>query len=292
MRREVDQSGLVGRRAIGGQGESNKRRIVFDQRQFKAVLTEAHGDAVGGGDGDGVGRTGVEIGLGRGAGQVAGHRIQGQVQAHPGPEHCARIGAELARFHLAGRDFALNRPNPRGVEWLLAVGDMLDDELSHEDRQLFNGTLRDFQAFDSSTLPRGAIHADLFHDNALFVGDELSGIIDFDYACYDSFIFDIAVLLNDWCIDSRTGLRESLVNKILDGYQRQRRLTRAEIAALPLMLRLGALRFWFSRLYDKVHPLSGELTFIKEPGLFRDMLAARSEEAERLQRFFLPHYMG
>ena len=217
------------------------------------------------------------------------HRIQGQVQTHPGPEHCARIGAELARFHLAGQDFELNRANPRGIEWLLAVGDMLEGELSQEDRQLFHGTLRDLQALDNSTLPRGAIHADLFHDNALFAGDDLSGIIDFDYACYDSFIFDIAVLLNDWCIDSGNGLQESLVTAILDGYQQQRGLTRAEITALPLMLRLGALRFWFSRLYDKVYPLSGELTFIKDPGVFRDMLAARSEHTEKLERLFLRH---
>ena len=124
----------------------------------------------------------------------------------------------------------------------------------------------------------GAIHADLFHDNALFTADGLGGILDFDYACNDSFVFDIAVLLNDWCIDGSYRLDTARVQATLDGYRSRRRLDPAEIAALPMMLRLAALRFWLSRLHDREFPLSGELTFIKCPDAFREMHRLRAEQ--------------
>lgn len=216
-------------------------------------------------------------------------RLPGVVVDAPEERHCARVGAELARFHLAGADFERRRDNPRGSEWLLAMSDLLSGSLSQQQRELFENTLDDLQSCDAEALPRGAVHADLFHDNALFVDNELSGIVDFDYACHDSLVFDIAVMINDWCIDSVGELRPPLVDAVLGAYQRHRRLEGEEIAALPLMLRLGALRFWISRLYDKLFPLAGELTFIKNPDRFRDMLVARGRAAAELEALFLPH---
>ncbi|MDH3761040.1 MAG: homoserine kinase [Gammaproteobacteria bacterium] len=219
-------------------------------------------------------------------------RMPGEVEASPDDMHCALVGAELARFHLAGRDFGKIRPNPRGVEWLLAAGDMLETELSRNDRLLIASTLRDFRDFDLNSLAQGAIHADLFHDNALFHNDTLGGIIDFDYACYDCLVLDLAVVLNDWCIDAGGGLQAMRVAAVLDAYQQLRRLDRAELQALPMMLRFAALRFWVSRLYDKTYPLSGELTFVKDPQFFRNLLLLRDRQAGQLQQLFLPHDMG
>lgn len=219
-------------------------------------------------------------------------RLRGKVVAAPGVTHCASVGAEMARFHLAGEDFERARGNPRGGEWLLAMGDLFGETLTPDDYELFEATLRDLDNLDTAALPRGAIHADLFHDNALFVDAELSGIVDFDYACDDSLVLDIAILINDWCIDSTGELSPALVDAVLGAYQQHRRLRREEIAALPLMLRLGALRFWFSRLYDQLFPLAGELTFTKNPDSFRDMLALRSCAPVKLENLFLPHYMG
>ena len=219
------------------------------------------------------------------------HRLPGTVIATPDAQHCAQVGAELARFHLAGKDYDKHRNNPRGVDWLLAVGDMLEDKISVDDQLLFDSTLREYRNFDYAALPRGAIHADLFHDNALFVDGQLSGVIDFDYVCEESFTFDIAVSLNDWCSDSRGRLDEVRVAAMLNAYQAQRRLELEEIEALPLMLRLGALRFWLSRLYDKVFPLHGELTFIKDPAEFRDLLRLRSSQQESLQTLLLQHHL-
>jgi homoserine kinase type II len=205
-------------------------------------------------------------------------RVEGEVQSPPTLEQCALIGAELARFHLAGVDFEQARVNPRGLDWMVAVRDMLAEYLGEEDQQAIEASLRAAQAIDLEALPRGAIHADLFHDNALFHDAELGGILDFDYACSDAFVFDIAVLLNDWCIDAQLQLVGSRVNAVLAAYRQHRELAGIEIEALPLMLRLAALRFWLSRLYDKTFPLSGELTYIKSPDTFRDMHRLRSSQ--------------
>jgi homoserine kinase type II len=206
-------------------------------------------------------------------------RLQGEVVSAPDLAHCASIGTELARFHLVGMDFKEVRPNPRGLDWIVAVRDMLSDNLDKADRQAIDATLTAALGANLEALPRGAIHADLFHDNALFDGETLGGILDFDYACSDSFAFDIAVLLNDWCIDENYQLIALRVNAILGAYQNIRPLETDEITCLPLMLRLGALRFWLSRLYDKTFPLGGELTFIKSPEAFREMHRLRCTQS-------------
>jgi homoserine kinase type II len=218
-------------------------------------------------------------------------RLPGEVVTIPDRHKCSSIGAELARFHLAGREYRGRRDNPRGVEWILAALETLTPGLEKDDLQSITATLDSCREFDLDRLPGGAIHADLFHDNALFVNGELGGILDFDYACNDCFVFDIAVLLNDWCIDSEGQLVEDLVNATISAYQQQRRFETMELDALPLMLRLGALRFWLSRLYDKRFPLSGELTFIKCPEVFRQMHLLRSMPTSEICELLLPHHM-
>ena len=213
-------------------------------------------------------------------------RLPGRVETVPGPGHCALIGAELARFHQAGRDFSGRRPNPRGIDWLVAVRDMLDTHLNVRDQDIFNTALEDYRRLETSRLPSGAIHADLFHDNALFLDTGLGGIVDFDYACDDSLVLDIAVLLNDWCIDSRANLDMDRVTALLGAYRQQRQLDAVELTALPSMLRFSAARFWLSRLQDKIFPPSGELTYTKDPGWFRDLLQLRSDQADELTAYF------
>lgn len=203
-------------------------------------------------------------------------RLPGEVKTAPDLQQCRLIGRELARFHLAGIDFPQSRPNPRGLDWIDAVRDMLSEHLDNSDRQAIEASLRAARECNLEALPRGAIHADLFHDNALFTDTGLGGILDFDYACCDSFVFDIAVLLNDWCIDPDYQLVDTRVEAVIGAYRQTRDLETIEVDALPLMLRLAALRFWLSRLYDQSFPLSGELTFIKNPDTYRDMHRLRS----------------
>ena len=219
------------------------------------------------------------------------HRLLGEVETAPAPRHCASIAAELARFHLAGGDYSGTRANPRGMEWILSALEALGTRFEKQELQNTMATLDKCRKHDLNQLPRGAIHADLFHDNALFLNGELGGILDFDYACDDSFVFDIAVLLNDWCIDSEGRLVSSLVNSAIDAYQQQRRLETMELDALPLMLCLGALRFWLSRLYDQSFPLGGELTFIKCPDVFRHIYQLRTEQTAEIRELLLPHHV-
>jgi len=220
------------------------------------------------------------------------HRVPGSAQTRPDPEHCSMISSELARFHLAGQDYSRIRPNPRGIDWLIVAQDMLEADLNRKDQQLIATTLQDYLNADFDVLPSGAIHADLFHDNVLFDEHKLGGIVDFDYACYDSFVFDIAVLINDWCCSAGSELDLTRVRAVLDAYQQHRQLNEIEVKALPLMLRITALRFWLSRLYDKTFPLSGELTFVKCPDEFRQMLLLRSAQEKTLEELTLPHHMG
>lgn len=206
-------------------------------------------------------------------------RLPGEVVTQPGKAHCALIAAELARFHLVGQTYPRRRANPRGLDWMIAARDMLADVLGGDDRRLIEATLQDLRNGAVEQLECGAIHADLFHDNVLFVADALGGIVDFDYACSDSFAFDLAILINDWCIDSSGELDPGRLEAVLHGYAQKRPLAALELKRLPLMLQVSAMRFWLSRLHDQTFPLSGELTFIKSPDAFRRLLEMRREQS-------------
>ncbi|HEY5738631.1 MAG TPA: homoserine kinase [Gammaproteobacteria bacterium] len=212
-------------------------------------------------------------------------RLPGEVQPQPGIAHCAAVGAELARFHSAGMDFAARRINPRGADWVFAVSDMLDAELDDSDRLLIASTLREYRGLDFESLPAGAVHADLFHDNVLFDGERLCGICDFDYACHDSLVLDIAIVLHDWCRGASGELDEARGGALLGAYRHERELSRPEISALSAMLRFTALRFWLSRHYDRLFPLPGELTYSKDPDEYRRLLLMCRDDGEILQQF-------
>ncbi len=209
-------------------------------------------------------------------------RLPGQVVAAPDAGHCREAAAELARLHLAGREFAAYRPNPRGLDWLHAARDMLAERLAGDDRESIDAALADYRRSGADALPGGAIHADLFRDNALFDRGELYGFIDFDYACTDSYAFDLAVMLNDWCNDADADLDAGRTRALLEGYQAVRRLDAAEIDSLPLLLRVTAMRFWLSRLYDQTFPPPGEMTSSKSPDEFRRLLERRTAGSEAL----------
>ncbi|MGL4667453.1 MAG: homoserine kinase, partial [Saezia sp.] len=183
-------------------------------------------------------------------------KLTGRSQLKPQAHHCAQLGHELARMHLAGQDFSINQPNLRGLPWM---GETIPKVLPHLDDQqselIQSELLHQYKIVRSSayqSLPRGPVHADLFRDNAMFDGDSpedehLSGIFDFYFAGVDTFLFDIAVCLNDWCIDLASGkIDTTRAIALLNAYQAQRALNDAERELLPDMLRAGALRFWTS----------------------------------------------
>jgi homoserine kinase type II len=206
------------------------------------------------------------------------NRIPGSVCRNPTVDQCRQIGAELARFHLAGLSYENKKPNSRGHNWWKTISEQLRFVLDDADLSLIDLVIEDFERADLADLPRGALHGDLFHDNVLFDSDCLGGIIDFDYACYDYLVYDIAVTANDWCIDGEGRLLQEKMTSFVAAYSEVRFLHTCERAALPIMLEVAALRFWLSRLYDKNFPLKGELTFVKDPNEFRKMLLLRRKE--------------
>ncbi|MFN0038196.1 MAG: homoserine kinase, partial [Burkholderiales bacterium] len=198
--------------------------------------------------------------------------LPGQPMMDPTPGHCARVGEVLAEMHLASRTYPGKLDNLRGSAWWSACAPEIYPFLNAADAQLLESEIR-FQAQQvRDGLPRGVVHADLFRDNVLFDGERVGGFIDFYFACVDSFIYDVAITVNDWCIDSNHQLDARRAQALLRAYLAVRPFTDQERAAWPWMLRAGALRFWVSRLYDFHLPRPGELTHKHDPERFRRIL--------------------
>lgn len=207
-------------------------------------------------------------------------KLSGSDTSFPTPAQCRHTGAMLAKMHLAGRDFAQKMDNPRFTAWWTAAADKLLPLLDADDAALLCDEIRHQAAHPDSDLPGGIIHADLFKDNVLLDGENVAGFIDFYYACNGSFVYDLAIALNDWARRADHSIDEGLRDAFIDGYQSVRPLSEAEAAYLPTAYRAGCLRFWVSRLLDFHFPAEGEMTFLKDPNVFRDLLLAYRQAAD------------
>jgi homoserine kinase type II len=207
-------------------------------------------------------------------------RLAGSSQMDPQPVHCAAVGAMLAKMHLAGRDFALVQPNLRGLDWCTATAPQVMPYLAPANAALLNDEIAFQQRFAASDtysqLERGPVHADLFRNNVMFVGEELTGCFDFYFAGCDTWLFDLAVTVNDWCIDLASGrLDQPRVAALLAAYRAERPFSDADSKAWQPMLRAAALRFWLSRLYDLHLPREAELLTPHDPTHFERILRDR-----------------
>ncbi len=212
------------------------------------------------------------------------NRLRGGHELQPTATHCAAVGAMLARMHLAGRDYARHQPNLRGLPWWNETVPLVLPHIDPGQAALLRSELAYQNHVAASAaytaLPRGPIHADLFRDNVMFDGPadapELSGFFDFYFAGIDTWLFDLAVCLNDWAIDLATGktdLERSAA--FVQAYAAVRPLTAAERQLLPAMLRAGALRFWISRLWDFHLPREASMLQPHDPTHFERVLRQR-----------------
>ncbi len=216
-------------------------------------------------------------------------RLPGGHQLAPDADHCAQVGAMLARMHEAGRDFAQAQPNLRGLAWWDATVPLVLPHVSTLQRELLEVELAfQHQVAGSAAyaaLPRGPIHADLFRDNVMFEPggsledrghERLCGFFDFYFAGVDTFLFDIAVCLNDWCIDLSSGaLAEDRAAAFVAAYESVRPLDGNERRLLPALMRAAALRFWISRLWDYHLPREASILKPHDPSHFERVLSAR-----------------
>ena len=239
------------------------------------------------------------------------NKLRGGHQLAPDVFHCEQVGAKLARMHLAGQDFAMHQPNLRGLAWWTETVPVVLPYLTPEQAELISAELAFQQHVAASAsygeLPRGPIHADLFRDNVMFeptppnlslsarpsegvsstgerpVADsglpgreQLSGFFDFYFAGVDAWLFDLAVCLNDWCIDLASGrLDELRAAAFVSAYETVRPLNGAEHRLLPALMRAAALRFWISRLWDFYLPRDAALLQAHDPDHFERVLRER-----------------
>jgi len=194
--------------------------------------------------------------------------LEGVWIRRPQPRHCLAVGEALARLHLAGRGFEVRRANalgPTGWRPLYQRFRSRADEIAPGLATAIEQELLEVEAQWPSGLEQGIIHADLFPDNVFFLGDRLSALIDFYFACNDAFSYDIAVTLNAWCFEADHAFNITKGRALLKGYQSVRPLAPAEREALPLLARGAALRFLLTRAYDWLHTSGGALVSPKDP---------------------------
>jgi homoserine kinase type II len=195
--------------------------------------------------------------------------LEGVWPRKPNVTHCAGVGQALAKMHLAGRDFGLARANALSVAgWrpLFDAAASRADELQHGLRAFLAAELDYLEDGRwPQNLPQGVIHADLFPDNVFFLGDRLSGLIDFTFACNDMLAYDVAICLNAWCFESDHSFNVTKARAFLNAYGRERKLSNAEQNGLPLLARGAAIRFLLTRLVDFLNVPPGALVRPKDP---------------------------
>lgn len=198
-------------------------------------------------------------------------RLKGHSVHEPTIDHCHAVGRTLAQMHLAGDAIKQQQANPRGAAWRQSTAKQIRHRLDEAQIELLDDEIC-YQQQAFSDLPHGIIHADLFRDNVLFVGSELSGLIDFYNAGHDLLLYDLAITVNDWCNLPNGELDPQRLTALLQAYVELRPVGPDEHRHWPALLRRAALRFWLSRLYSLHFPRQGQLTQQKDPLFYEQLL--------------------
>lgn len=194
--------------------------------------------------------------------------LDGMWVKRPSPRHCQLLGEAMARMHMAGADFQMVRPNNLSVAGWRPLYEACADRADTVKPGLADELSRELAVIEQAwpaDLPSGVIHADLFPDNVFYLGDRLSGIIDFYFACTDALVYDLAICLNAWCFEPDGSFNTTKARMMLNAYRKLRAVSAAELAALPTLARGSALRFLLTRLYDWLHHPPGAFVKPKDP---------------------------
>ncbi len=199
-------------------------------------------------------------------------RLSGKSVTQPSVANCAAVGAMLGQMHVASQSFEDQMLNPRGTAWRAEAAQQVLKFLPPQDAALLQSEVALHEKQPLAGIPRGVIHADLFRDNVLMDGERVGGLIDFYFACTGNLLYDVAITVNDWCMTPERTLDEARTRAMLAAYHAARPFTAAEAAAWPLALRVAALRFWISRLYDLHLPRDAEMVKPHDPDHFKRIL--------------------
>jgi homoserine kinase type II len=213
--------------------------------------------------------------------------LSGKSEDYPNEEQCFSMGKMLAQMHQVSLNYEqeqhrIEQVNLRGISWWASVIPQVSPFLNEEKQKVLHETWLEqlfmMQSNDYVSLPRGAVHADLFRDNALIENNQISGVIDFYFAGHDTLLFDFCVCSNDWCIDALTGeLNQERYQAFLTAYESIRPFQNNEKKLLNLVFQTAAMRFWLSRLYDYYLPREAALIQAKNPDHFYRVLIARKK---------------
>jgi len=202
-------------------------------------------------------------------------KLSGKSIVRTDDTHCSHIGELLANFHNYGKDFKIELINTRDINWCINSFKKLSDVITTDQSQLINRAINIQKEFLKQKLPIGTIHADLFRDNVLFNKGVVSGMIDFYYSYKGALIYDLAVVVNDWCSDVNGKIILSKYESLISSYNTNRHITKEENIFWRHALISAALRFYLSRLLDLHYPKIGEMTHVKDPLVFENILIDR-----------------
>jgi homoserine kinase type II len=212
--------------------------------------------------------------MGEALGKVAGRPaaivtfLEGMWMRRTDAKHCGAVGEALAQLHLAGADFPMTRANALSVEGWRPIFEACAeraDGVQHGLKATIERELDFLEVHWPRNLPQGVIHADLFPDNVFFLGDKLSGLIDFYFACTDTLAYDVAICLNAWCFEQDFSYNITKGRALLQSYRRVRALSEGELNAMPVLARGAAMRFLLTRLVDWLNVPPGALVKPKSP---------------------------
>lgn len=210
--------------------------------------------------------------------QVAGKpavvvsRLRGAPRQGPSAEDCHAAGRILGDIHVAGVEYDASLENPRGRAWRQGFARQVAPLLTREENALIESENAYQAGIEDEALPTGIIHGDYFHDNVLWDEEGAGGVIDFYFACDDALLYDVAIGVNDWCVNADATLDHERAHAFVEGYREHRPLEPGEAALWPAMLRRAALRTWLGRLGYNHFPRESQLTIDKDHAFSRRLL--------------------
>ena len=200
----------------------------------------------------------------------------------PSVNMCKQIGETLAKLHMHSKEHKKYDLGLRDNSWFIRTAEKLNPVLNINDIHLIDKEILNQQDCVNKNLPEGVIHSDLFRDNAMFIGEELTGVIDFYYACNGYYLYDLAIITNDWCLKDNREIDFVRQDALIKSYNKIRKIEPIEKVMWPKVLRHAALRFWLSRLHDKHYPTDGEITRVLDPNEFKLILIDRIKNSYQL----------